>query len=166
MAQIIPKELRKITTGQIFAYTPELAKRKDMIPHWPNNVDPNVKSTGLSTEAAKDIAFQKAFDQAEKEIKALQDYIKKLEDEKSVLLEENQRLLAVVNNPPPKVKQETTVPDDVDRQALINEAVKAILEDKAEGELTTTGMPRIEAIEARCGLANVNAAERELAMKG
>lgn len=32
MVEIAPKHLRQIGTGRIYAYAPELAKRKDMVP--------------------------------------------------------------------------------------------------------------------------------------
>jgi hypothetical protein len=159
---IVPKQLRKITTGQIFSYTEALAKRKDMIPHWPHNVDPNVPSSGLGTEAAKDIAFKEAFGQAEKEIQSLQAYISTLEDEKKQLLDENQKLLSIVNNAPQKETQDVPM---ADRQAIINEAVRSILNDKNKHDITTTGLPRIEAIEAVSGLSDVTASEREIAME-
>jgi hypothetical protein len=162
---IVPKQLRKITTGQIFSYTEALAKRKDMIPHWPHNVDPNVPSSGLGTEAAKDIAFKEAFGQAEKEIQSLQAYISKLEDEKKQLLDENQKLLAIVNDKPLPPEEVPPNGPKSDRQTIINEAVRSILNDKNEHDMTTTGLPRIEAIEAVSGLSDVTASEREIAME-
>ena len=42
--KIKPKELKKITDGRIFAYTDALAARPDMVPIWPDGVNPNTSS--------------------------------------------------------------------------------------------------------------------------
>ena len=39
--EIKPKELKKITDGRILAYTDALAARPDMVPIWPDGVNPN-----------------------------------------------------------------------------------------------------------------------------
>jgi hypothetical protein len=173
---IKPKQLRNTDNGRVFAYTEALSKEPNMIPHWENGVDPN-QAAGLDIGASAGNQVKAAMTELETELEKahmtianLQTELRDRNSELARVTESNRRAMAEIAqlrsdlDDAGKTPRPQTQVDGSERQQMINAAVKAILTDKNSDELTTTGMPRVEAIEARCGIQDVNAAERNIAM--
>jgi len=166
----IPPEGEHPPKPHIFVYNETLAKRPDMVPHWPDGVDPNSKPAGLNVNDGRAKALEGQIDERDKQIDALKAYIVDLEAKNKELTDELTKALGQLNKqnaPPEQVRDETTQPviADAERDGLVLEAVKAIYADNDPKELTSTNLPRVEAIEARCGLADVTADDRSKAVK-
>lgn len=168
MDKIAPKLLRKVSNGRIFPYTETLAKRKDMVPVWPDDVNPNISTprTGLEIEASKDLQFSGAL--AEKDAIIL-NLNRQIEDLNKVISEQNEhitRLNQMISTAPnaPETTQEVP-PADPGRMAKITEAAKKIMEVNDPNNFTGSGKIRIEPLEAACGLADITAGERDAAME-
>lgn len=176
MADIKPKELRCVTSGRIFAYSPALAKRKDMVPVWkganPNSPYEGPVGLAIDPGKAQNEQLVKALRERDMIIQEAGVQMQKLENEIDDLKEQLQTANAQINGLMEKLSSKSN-PDlgaveipDADRQDIITEAVREMVKENNPDDFTKThGLPRIEVIEARCGIAEISAAERDTALE-
>ena len=186
---ILPKLLRKTSDGRIFGYTEGLAKRSDMSPVWPKGVNPNIGEVpdDKTIVESKDGQLRQVIVEKDKQILGMQKQIDDLYSVNVELNEENTKLNNALDVPPADAagaevvglvtehghtetgdhpgthSQADSVSDSVDRQKLITDTVKTMKEERAEFDFTSQDKPRIESIEARCGLVDVTGEERDAA---
>lgn len=169
--KIKPKELRKISDGRIFTYTDALAERKDMVPIWPDNVNPNVPEDVVDEDkkaGSKDRQLREEVANINKEKLALQKQLEDLYIENAKLNEEVSRLNQALDTKE-AAGDKSEIPsinglDPGGRQELINKAVEEMYNENDPLDFTGSNKPRVERIEARCSLADVSGAERDIAM--
>lgn len=176
-AAIKPKQLRQVSTGRIFNYNEHLAARNDMVPLWPGNVDPNVDQggEGLSTDPGLIQAEQLKKELRERDnlLRQAGEVIQKREDEIAELKKQLQIVNGQLNqlletrsrrteDPPPATSIEVPT---ADRQAIINEAVREMIKENNPEDFTKSGLPMVESVEARCGIADITAEERDAAVE-
>lgn len=173
-----PKELRNVNNGRIFAYTDALAELPNMVPHWKDGVDPN-RAGGLdigeSVSGQINDALKSAMAKIEEKNATISELRNKIDAQAELIAMLNKNVNAVVaeNDELKKAMSEAenskmkmpSVQSASERQTLINNAVRAILAEENPDELTTTGLPRVEAIEARAQIQDINAAERNIAVE-
>lgn len=173
MDRVKPKELRKIDDGRIFGYTDALAKRPDMVPIWPDNVDPNtgvVPEEGTRVES-KDRQLRSVIVEKDTIILGLQRQVDDLSVEISELNEEISRLNRALNASDSRTVAtgtESAKPAGNDmetRDNLILKTAKDMLDSGERINFTGQGKLRIERIEALSGLNDVTSQDREKAMK-
>jgi regulator of replication initiation timing len=181
--EILPKQLRQAKTGRLFTYSEGLAKRNDMIPVWSDGVDPNVAPEGLSIDNSKSEKLRERIVELEEEninlsrrLKAITDQnknqtdaIRNLRDNVNKLTDDNVALNVQIDKLKAKLAVSVPVsagaaPPRTDRMKVITDAVRIIYSDNREDDFTGSGDPRISAVEARCGLNDVTAAERDQAV--
>lgn len=184
--EIKPKQLRKVTTGQIFGYTEALARRPDMVPVWADGVDPNTpQKPGLSVDGARSAELvravkelQEMLDKADETIQEKNGQLEMLQGELSAanaqVLELSHRLSAEMsaneNKDSAEVDDsaviETSVATELSRQDKIDLAVAEIYTEGNKSDFTRTdNLPKIPSVEARCGFDDVSAKERDAAVE-
>lgn len=179
--KIKPKQLRKVSTGQIFAFTEALAQRSDMVPVWPDGVDPNepTRKSGLTIDEGRESALRDHIGDLEAKIEAaaieLLSKDREIADLQEQLKKSNAQVIALGNragteeqeDPPAdaenKVTETPVEVQELSRQDKIDLAVGEIYGDSNPDDLTKGGLPRIPAIEARCGFNDVTPEERKRA---
>jgi len=164
-----PKELRKISDGRIFAYTDALARRPDMVPVWGPGEEPEYPSDskGLDIGAG-------AEDHLKKTLRKQTETIMNLENQLSVIGEENQKLLDRIDELEKQASAKSDPDESEDRPPhddLPDETrLKILVEKTAEmirrgdkNDFTGQGLPRVERLEAISGIAEVTGSERNMA---
>lgn len=172
---ILPKQLRQISSGRIFNYNEHLAKRADMVPVWPEGVNPNFDhpDQALDTMGAGGQVVQlkreiKDRDEAiAKAATVIQDLEQKNEDLEGQLVAANQhinKLLEDLERKTVPTDPRDVIPPDKDRQGIIDTAVSEIMQESNPNDLTSQGLPRISAITSRCNLEDISSEERDAAL--
>jgi len=174
---ILPKMLRQLSTGRLFNYSEKLAGRADMVPHWPDGVDPNhpqEQRSGLNVSHMREDQLQRALEERETLLRQAGEIMDKKDAEISDLRERLAKAHEQVNQLIDQLNEKATDPPAEDtppngqssRQELINTAVAEMYADgNAEDFTVTSNLPRIGSVEARCPFKDVTAEERDLAVE-
>lgn len=194
MQKITPKTLRSTVNGREFAYTPILASRPDMVPVWPEGVDPNYGEGAAPADKISDTRAALLLEELRSKdalAESLNRQIDELRDQNSEMREEIARLSKALSTSEEIVRiskafssqgvSETTVrigevPDvgmkdyDTDesdpiRMGKIIDAAKGIIASGDSNLMTNLGKIRIEPLEARAGVQGITSSERDHAMK-
>lgn len=176
--KIKPKELKQVPSGRIFGYTEALAKRSDMVPIWPDGVDPNFVGEPKTPEQVKESRsgqYREELKAKDIIIQSLNNQIKDLAEEIDSLNAEivKLRTLSEADNP------DTGVPNDPEfdapadgeattdeRMANIKAAAALIMEKQDQNDFTGQGKIRIGPLEEITGYEDITATERDAAMEG
>lgn len=164
--------------GRIFNYTPELAKRSDMVPC---DKDGNAYGSYVSTSGGLAIEGPPSAD-VKSELREKDQMIQGLQAQIEGLMQDNQENLAKIAEQSDYIKgleaklsgepvEEPAKPepprdmDDAERMNLIVSITMSMIEENDLNNFTGQGKPRVEVLEAKCGIADVTGAERDEAFE-
>jgi hypothetical protein len=164
-----PKHLRKLSDGQILAWTPELAKRSEFVAHYEDGEEPeHDASTGLDI---RNMNKQEVADTLKEELRNATDRLLATEKEMNKLVIENQELndrVAELEGREKPPEQPPPVVDNLsakEREKLLVAKTVEMIKNADPVDFTGSGRPRVERLEAFSGIAEITAEERDTAFE-